>query len=93
MLTKRGPDLAVAAGTGRGKHAHGPVESAVELRAVRGEAERVGRHQLVLRAGQQRKQACDGPGGPGREAGQRGRALGPGGEALGPGGEAPTKWL
>lgn len=39
MLTKRGSDLTVTAGPGRGKDTHSPVEATEELGAVRGEAE------------------------------------------------------
>lgn len=57
MLTKRGSDLAVTAGPGRGKDTHSPVEATEELRAVRGETERVSGRQLILRAGKHCKQA------------------------------------
>lgn len=39
MLTKRGSDLTVTAGPGRGKDTHSPVEATEELGAIRGEAE------------------------------------------------------
>lgn len=44
---KRGSDLAVTAGPGRGKDTHSPVEATEELRAVRGETERVSGRQLI----------------------------------------------
>lgn len=51
LLTKRGSDLTVAAGPGRGEDTHGPVEATEELGAIRGEAERVGCRQLILGVG------------------------------------------
>lgn len=56
MLTKRGSDLTVTAGPGRGKDTHSPVEATEELGAVRGEAERVGCRQLILGGGKGQKQ-------------------------------------
>lgn len=38
MLTKRGSDLAVSAGPGRGENTYSTVEATEELGAIRGEA-------------------------------------------------------